>query len=645
MKKTIGILAHVDAGKTTLSEQILYRARAIRQAGRVDHGDAFLDSDPLEKERGITIFSDQAFFEYGGDEYYWIDTPGHVDFSPEMERAISVMDYAVVVVSAAEGVQSHTLAIWRLLEEYHVPTLLFVNKLDRAGADFDRTVAEMKKRLSIDIVGAGSLTDPSLWEEAAGRDEELLEMYLSGQCGEDAVLSALREQTARREIFCAFPGCALRGEGVDEFLRALHALTRVDRDETAPFSARVYKIRHTDQGERLCFFKVLSGCVCPREEIALPGGGRAKLGELRRYHGAKFRPLARAAAGDDAACLGLDGAYPGDVIGEGARAGRALHTEPMMAAAVLTPPEVPLREALSVLKRLEDEEPTLKIEYDSRLKGIEARVMGRVQLEVLRDLAERRYHLPIQFGPMRVLYMETVASPVLGIGHYEPLRHYAEVHLRLRPGERGSGIRFVSLCHVDDLSLNWQRLIETHVFEKEHRGVLTGAPLTDVVVELVSGRAHLKHTEGGDFREATYRAIRNALMYAQSVLLEPVCRFTLRAPSESFGRVMGDMAQRHARTEPPEMDGDQFSLTGEAPFARFAEYPADFLAVTHGLGSISVRFDHYEPCENAAEVIEAASYDPLAGDDPPHSVFCAHGGGYLVPWDQVRTHAHIEPEE
>ena len=644
MKKTIGILAHVDAGKTTLSEQILYRTHAIRAAGRVDHGDAFLDSHPLERERGITIFSDQAFFEYGGDEYYWIDTPGHVDFSPEMERAISVMDYAVVVVSAAEGVQSHTLAIWRLLEEYKTPAFLFVNKTDRAGADFGRTLAEMKKRLSGDIVGMRGLEDEALREEVAGRDERLLEKWLEGQYDPAAWLAALKRQIAGREIFCAFPGSALRGEGVEEFLQCLHALTDGRCDDGGPFSARVYKIRHEAQGERLCFFQVLSGSVGPREEVALPDGSRVKMGELRRYHGAKYKPLSRAEAGDDAACLGLTGAMPGDIIGEGARAARALHTEPMLAASVLWPEGVPLQKTLAALRQLEDEEPTLKIEYSQRLGSIEAHVMGKVQLEVLRELMASRFGIPVEFGPMRVLYMETIAAPSLGIGHYEPLRHYAEVHLRLRPGRRGSGITFRSLCHVDDLNLNWQRLIETHVFEKEHKGVLTGAPLTDVEVELLSGRAHLKHTEGGDFREATYRAIRNALMYAQSVLLEPICRFELRAPEECYGRVLGDLAERHAQTDPPEMDGESFTLTGEAPFAEFAEYPAAFLAVTHGLGSLNVRFDHYAPCRDARAVIAAAAYDPLADEDSPHSVFCAHGGGFVVKWDEVRSYAHIEPE-
>ena len=648
MKKTIGILAHVDAGKTTFSEQVLYAAQAIRTLGRVDHGDAFLDTHPLERQRGITIFSDQAWFERDGDTYFWVDTPGHADFSAEMERAVSIMDYAVVIVSAVEGVQSHTEAIWSLLRAYAVPAFLFVNKMDRVGADLPRVMAEIHKRLTPDAVLLDDLKTEKWSEDAveavAERDEALLEAYYAGEFAEARGWETLRAEIRERAIFPVFSGSALRGEGIREFIDLLCRLTEARRDEQAPFRAAVYKIRHDAQGGRVCFFKVLSGSVRVREEIDLPGGGRVKLGELRRYHGAKYRQISDAEAGDLVAAAGLEGPMPGDFLGADAHVRGGFHSEPMMAASVLWDAAIPVDKVLSALRQIEDEEPTLGVMYSEETKSIDLHVMGPIQLEVIRQLMQDRYGCAIDFGPMRVLYMETIAAPVIGIGHYEPLRHYAEVHLRLVPGERGSGIRFVSRCHVDDLALNWQRLIETHVFEKTHRGVLTGAPLTDVCVELLCGRAHLKHTEGGDFRESTYRAIRNALMQAQSVLLEPVCRFELRAPADCYGRVMGELTRLHARTEPPEMEDESFSLSGEAAFADFAGYHADFLASTRGRGILNYRLDHYEPCRNAPEVIAAAHYNPLA-EDTPDSVFCAHGAGFVVPWDQVKDYAHLKWEE
>ena len=648
MKKTIGILAHVDAGKTTFSEQVLYGAQAIRALGRVDHGDAFLDTHPLERQRGITIFSDQAFFERDGDVYYWVDTPGHVDFAAEMERAVSVMDYAVLVVSAAEGVQSHTEAIWRLLRHYGVPAFIFVNKMDRAGADLARVLAEIRKRLSVDAVGLDALKSGALDEAAveavAERDEELLEAYYAGEYDEARWRSALRAEIRARSLFPVFSGSALRGEGVREFMDALAGLTETDYAADAPFRARVYKIRHDVQGERLCFFKVLSGRVRVREEIAVPGGRTVKLGELRRYHGAKYRQISEAEAGDLVAAAGLADVMPGDTLGAEARPRGGFQSEPMMAVSVRWDAALGVDRVLTALREVEDEEPTLNVMYSAETKSIDLHVMGPIQLEVLRQLVQDRYGYAIDFGPMRVLYMETIAAPSIGIGHYEPLRHYAEVHLRLVPGPRGSGVRFVSRCHVDDLALNWQRLIETHVFEKTHRGVLTGAPLTDVCVELLCGRAHLKHTEVGDFRESTYRAIRNALMYAESVLLEPICRFELRAPADCYGKVLGELTRLHASLDAPETDDDGFTLTGEAAFADFAGYHADFLAVTRGRGVLNYRLDHYAPCRNAAQVIAEARYNPLA-EDTPDSVFCAHGAGFMVPWDQVKDYAHLHWEE
>lgn len=646
MNKVVGVLAHVDAGKTTFSEQLLVHAGVLRAPGRVDHGDAFLDAHPLERQRGITIFSDQAVFERGGDRYFWVDTPGHADFAAEMERAVSVLDYAVVIVNGAEGVQSHTQAIWTLLEAYRVPALLFVNKTDRPACDFGAVLSDLKKRLSGDIVDMdgwhGGAMPETLIEAVAERDEALLDRLAADDIDEAAWLDGLRDAIRRRAMFPVWKGSALNDAGIREFLDALCLLTQAVKSEPAPFSARVYKVRHDAQGARVTFFKVLSGGVGVREEVRV-AGGTAKISELRLYNGAKFRPIPRAEAGMLCAAVGLADAAPGEIIGEGAGQRGAFHTEPMLAVGVEWDQSVPAPKVLAALRTLEAEEPALAVAVSERTGMIDVRVMGRIQLEVVRQLMLDRFGIAVTFGKMRVLYMETVADSAVGVGHYEPLRHYAEVQLRLCPAPRGSGISFESLCHVDELALNWQRLIETHVFEKAHAGVLTGAPLTDVKVQLLHGRAHLKHTEGGDFRESTYRAIRNALMYAQSVLLEPVCRFSLTAPQDCYGRVMGDLTRMQAKLEPVAMDEASFRLEGEAAFAPFAGYIEDFPAATHGRGTISYRLDHYAPCRDAEAIIAEAAYNPQA-EDTPDSVFCSHGAGFVVPWNEVRQHAHCPVE-
>ncbi len=648
MNRVVGILAHVDAGKTTFSEQLLHHAGVLRRAGRVDHGDTLLDAHPLERQRGITIFSDQAVFERGGTRFFWVDTPGHADFAAEMERALSILDLAVLIVNGAEGIQSHTETLWALLKDYGVPTLLFINKTDRLACDADGVLAALKKRLSPDIVDAagwdGGALPEALYEAVAERDEALLERWMADDFDGEAWLDALRDQVQSRALFPCWRGSALNDEGVLPFLDALAALAgkAPSENEGGPFSALVYKVRRDGQGSRLCCFKVLSGSMSAREEIAVPGGS-AKVNELRLQSGAKYTTVQRAEAGMLCAAAGLLGVRPGDFIGADAGRRNAFHTEPMMAASVLCG-ELPTGKVLESLKQLEDEDPALGVSFNEATGAIDLRVMGAIQLEVLGQLMRDRFGMEIGFGPMRVLYMETIAAPAVGVGHYEPLRHYAEVQLRLVPGQRGSGVRFESLCHVDELALNWQRLIETHVFERAHKGVLTGAPLTDVTVQLLHGRSHLKHTEGGDFRQATYRAIRNALMYTPGVLLEPICRFTLRGPQDSYGRVMGDLTRMQAALDPPRMEGDSFTLAGEAAFAAFAAYNTDFLAATHGRGSLNYRLDHYAPCRDAERVIAEANYNPLA-DDTPDSVFCSHGAGYTVPWDEVKTHAHCPVEE
>ncbi|MBQ7846083.1 MAG: TetM/TetW/TetO/TetS family tetracycline resistance ribosomal protection protein [Clostridia bacterium] len=646
MKKTVGILAHVDAGKTTFSERVLYLSRAIRSLGRVDHQDAFLDAHPLEKQRGITIFSGQACFQLGEDTIYWLDTPGHVDFSTEMERAVSVMDYAILVVSCAEGVQSHTETAWRLLDSYGVPVFIFLNKIDRAGADPEAVIAQMRKRLSPDILDLRSYQyantmDEDLQEAVAGQDEALLDALFTTGYDAAAWQASLLKQIQERKCFPLMAGAALEGKGVEEFLARFTQLTITNYAEqtTASLTAQCYQVRHDAQGARLCFIKLLSGSLRVKDELPLPAGP-VKVNELRCYHGEKYKAVDVAEAGDIIAIPGLEGVKPGDRIGmEGVNQFR---TVPMMAADVLWDDKaVPAFRMMQALRILEDEDPSLAVE--ETLGRLSVHVMGKIQLDVLRQLLQDRYGYTVAFGPCRVLYKETVAAPAIGWGHYEPLRHYAEVMLRISPTSPGSVVSFRSLVHVDDLAVNWQRLIAGHVSEKQHKGVLTGAPLTDVCIELLSGRAHLKHTEGGDFRQAVYRGIRNVLMHAQSVLLEPICGFTITAPAEQYGTLAGALTRMQAQTEPPEYDGDTVTLRGEAVFATFSAWQEDFMAMTRGRGSLQVWMSRYAPCKNQQEIVEASGYNPCA-DDTPDSVFCAKGAGFTVPWDQVKNYAHTSCE-
>ena len=642
MRKTIGILAHVDAGKTTFSERVLFHTQAIRKIGRVDHQDAFLDSHALEKQRGITIFSGLANFEMDGDTYYWLDTPGHVDFSTEMERAVSVMDYAVLIISCAEGVQSHTETVWQLLKEYKVPVFVFLNKLDRIGADPERVIQQMKNRLAADILDLREYQYHSRFSEAeieaiAERDEALLEQLFDGGFDENRWISSLCTQVRERRCFPVMAGVTLEGRGIEEFLRILSVLSPVDHDSDGVFTAQCYQVRHDAQGQRICFLKVLSGCLKVKDE--LPDG--QKVNELRCYHGEKYRPMEEAAAGDIVGIPGLEGIRPGDFIGTDRKS--VFHTEPMMAADVLWDEKtVPAFKMMQALRILEDEDPTLTV---TEQRGhLSVHVMGRIQLEVLKEQIASRFGYVVDFGPTHVLYKETIAASSIGVGHYEPLRHYAECHIRLVPSAPGSGVTFRSRCHVDTLSLNWQRLIAGHVSEKQHKGVLTGAPLTDVCVELLTGRAHLKHTERGDFRQATYRAIRNALMYAESVLLEPIAGFSLRAPADMYGSLAGALNRMQAEIDLPEYDDDCVILRGEAPYSIFAAWQEDFLSLTHGRGALRVWMSRYAPAREQEAIVQAADYNPLA-DDSPDSVFCSHGAGFVVPWNEVRNYMHMNHEE
>ena len=649
MHLTLGVTAHVDAGKTTLCEQLLRHAGVLRRCGRVDHGDAFMDDNALERARGITIFCEQADFTLpraDGDPLHvtLMDTPGHVDFAGEMERALSVLDAALLVVSCAEGVQSHTVTLFRMLRARRIPTLVVLSKTDREGADIPRAMAQLARLLSPDCVFMQPQDDAgreALCEELAARDETLMEQHFSGDAARADYLAAARRAFAARELWPVVACSALTDTGVDGVLSAIAALCETDYAAHAdgPFCARVYRVRR-EGGVRYCYVKALAGALCARDEVDTPDG-RQKVNALCAAQGTKLTPLLRLEAGQTAALAGLT-CRPGDVIG--AEAGRhAQKLTPMMSVQVVPQGALTVQALLAHLRELEEEDPllTVRAQGDELCVGI----MGAVQIEVLGSVLESRFGDHVRFLAPTVMYRETIAAPAVGIGHYEPLRHYAEVWLRLSPGESGSGVTFESRVAPNSLEENWQRLIRQHVFEREHPGVLTGSPITDVRVTLLAGRAHLKHTEGGDFREATCRAIRNALMQAQSVLLEPVVRFELAMPQEALPRVTGELLALGAQLDAPGFDADEATLCGSCTAATFWDYPTRFAATTRGHGRLSARFDRYAPCRNQEEIVAARGYSPLADNaNPPGSVFCSHGAGFYVAWDHVREWAHCEVE-
>lgn len=636
MKITLGILAHVDAGKTTLSESMLYHAGSLRTMGRVDHQDAFLDAHPLERARGITIFSDQAMMSLGESQVFLVDTPGHADFAAEMERAMAVMDYAVLVVSCAEGVQSHTDTVWQLLRRGHVPTFFFLNKTDRAGAEPDRVLCELRRKLSPDCVPYEELT-----EAAAERDEDLLDEYLSGQVTRQRVDTVARRLIGEERLFPVFRGSALQDAGVEEFLSVISRLMETHYDADGPFGARVFRIRHDAQGSRLTFLKLGSGRLSVRDAVTV-GGESFRVNELRLYNGSRFTSVQIAQAGQLVAVTGLPACRIGDALGDCAPAPQPV-AQPLLSVKAMFPPEVSVQTALTALRRLEAEDPALGVQWNESLREIHLRVMGAIQLEVLRELVRERFGLAVEFSRPEIMYRETIAAPVRGAGHYEPLRHYAEVHLLLSPVPRGTGITFSSRCHVDELSLQYQNLIRTHVFEKEHLGVLTGSPLSDVHIELLTGRAHLKHTEGGDFRQATYRAIRQGLMKAQPVLLEPYYAFTIDAPQEHLGRILSDIQRLYGEFEVPDADDSGLHVRGRGPVSTLMDYTQELTVFTRGKGRLSVHFDGYEPCHNAEEVIANRGYDVGADrENSPDSVFCAKGAGFIVHWDKADEWMHCE---
>ncbi len=648
-----GILAHVDAGKTTLAEGILYVCGSIRKWGRVDHGDAFLDTYDLERERGITIFSKQAELSLGDRQVTLLDTPGHVDFSAEMERTLQVLDYAILVISGTDGVQGHVLTLWKLLVRYSVPVFLFINKMDQPGTDRGRILEELRRRLDERCVdfgcgsqGEGQEEQPEFYEQAAMCGEKLLEEYLeTGRLEEDSLRDAIR----RREIFPCFFGSALKMQGVKEFLEGFRRYS-VCPEYPKDFGARIYKIGRDEKGTRLTYMKITGGSLKVK---ALLTNAKAegeegdqvweeKADQIRIYSGAQYEAVNEAEAGTICAVAGLTRTKSGEGLGIESGGTEPL-LSPVLNYQILLPEGSDYLKVLSQLRQLEEEEPQLHIVWNEKLGEIHAQVMGEVQIEILKRLMEDRFGIPAEFGSGSIVYKETIGNTVEGVGHFEPLRHYAEVHLLMEPGERGSGLVFASSCSEDVLERSWQRLILTHLEERIHPGVLTGSEITDMKITLVAGRAHLKHTEGGDFRQATYRAVRQGLRKAECVLLEPVYEFMLEVPTSMVGRAMADIQRMHGEFQPPVQEGELSLITGMAPVATMGGYQTQVAAYGQGMGRLSCTVKGYEPCHNTEEVLAQMGYDPDADvENPTGSVFCSHGAGFYVPWDQVEQYMHLE---
>lgn len=632
----LGIFAQVDAGKTTLSEALLYKTGALRTLGRVDRGDAHLDTHELERARGITIFSKQARFETEHLAVTLLDTPGHADFAPEAERVMPVIDCALLLVSGTDGVQGHTLTLWRLLQHYGVPVVLFFNKMDLPGADRAALLADARTALSD---RCAALDDA---ESVALSSEALLEHFLNTGTLDDALTA---EAVAKRELFPCLFGSARQLDGIDELLRALERLAPVPV-YPAELSARVYQIAHDPQGNRLTFLKVTGGTLSVRSAVRChrPDGAplEAKVTQLRLYSGAEFEAVQQIPAGDVCAALGLSGLLAGDTLGDAAP-DRGAALEPVMSYCIRLPADLDPQLALPKLRLLEEEEPQLRMVWDARLREIRVQLMGAVQLEILQSLIRMRFGWDVTFDTGRISYRETIAAPVEGVGHFEPLRHYAEVHLILAPLPQGSGLVFDTVCSEDVLDRNWQRLILTHLQEKPHLGVLTGSPVTDLRISLAAGRAHLKHTEGGDFRQATYRAVRQGLMKAESILLEPYYAFRLTVPPEQIGRAISDIRAKSGSFDPPVETPGGTLLQGRAPVSELRDYARDVAAYTRGRGRLSCEVAGYFPCHNTEAVVAALAYDPAADlENTPDSVFCSHGAGITIPWDQVEENMHLE---
>lgn len=629
----IGVLAHVDSGKTTLSEGLLYSSGDIRKPGRVDHKTSFLDTHSVEKERGITVFSKQAVIHLNDTEITLLDTPGHIDFSAETERTLQVLDYAILVINGSDGVQTHTRTLWKLLEKYSVPVFIFINKMDLPGTDRDTLLGEMKKKLNDGCCRFDLPYDSEEFaEEAASHDEELMQEYFdSASVSESGVVRCISE----RKIFPCFFGSALKHDGIDRFLECIDRFTCIP-DEKSDFSAKVFKISEDEQGNRLTHLKITGGSLKVRELV-----NDEKVSHIRVYSGLKFQPVDEACQGMIVSVTGLNSTYPGQGIG-GEEDTPSGFFEPVLTYRAELPENINVSDAVNAFRKLESEEPKLHVIWSEQLKEIHVQVMGEMQLDILKTLLAERFHMDVSFVHGNIAYKETIRTSAEGVGHYEPLKHYSEVHLLMEPGEKGSGMVFETDCREEVLDKNWQRLIMTHLYEKTHIGVLTGSPLTDMKITLVSGRAHLKHTEGGDFRQATYRAVRNGLRYAESVILEPWYEYTLEIPSEYVGRAIADLTRMDCTFSAPDITGDTAVLSGKAPVASVRDYHNEVLGYTHGKGIFSCTLCGYEPCHNPEEVIELINYSCDSDtENSCDSVFCSHGAGFVVKWNEVGDYMHL----
>lgn len=648
MKKTIGILAHVDAGKTTFSEQLLYHTNSIRTRGRVDYKSSYLDTHNIERERGITIFSHDATFTIGKSTYYLLDTPGHIDFSVEMERSILMLDYAILIISAVEGIQGHTETVWNILRKHNVPTFIFINKIDRVGADVDSVINEIKINFTNKICyienGLRNELNEELIDNISENDDVLMEKYFNGEYNKVEWVNALRNQIKGCEIYPIFSGSALQDVGITDFIDCLENLTYTNYDNSDDFKGIVYKVKYDkDNKTRITFIKCIKGKLKVRDEIKYKDD-IDKISNIRIYNGDKFRNVDEVEAGDIFGVTGISNLYPGETIGYIDKT-RGYELIPIMVSKVIFNEDVNPKEVFSYFKILNSEDPSLNVTWVEEFEEINVHIMGKIQIEILKQIVKERFNLDIEFGPCNILYKETIREKVIGSGHFEPLRHYAEVHLRMKPGERNSGITFNNKCHTDNLTIGQMNLIKTHIFEREHKGILTGSPITDINFTLLTGKSHLKHTSGGDFREATYRAIRQGLEQVENILLEPYYKFKINVDLEYMGRVLSDIQRLSGSFSPPEMTETKMIVYGRGPVSTFMDYSNEFNAFTKGKGSISLIYDGYNECHNSLEVIENRGYDKDSDIEyTSNSVFCSKGQGYLVRWDKVKDEIHCDLE-
>ena len=644
MKKTIGILAHVDAGKTTLSEQILFYTNSIRKKGRVDNKDSFLDSHNIEKERGITVFSGQAIFNIKDSTYYLVDTPGHVDFSPEMERAIAVMDYGILLINASDGVQGHTETLWHLLRKYNVPTIFFINKIDLEGADIEKSINDIKENFTKDILCIEedlSKEELSLEEieTLCSYDDKLLEKYLLGEYNNKEFLDLLKKLIKENKIFPCFKGSALQNIKISEFLNSLEEITYTDYKDNG-LRGVVYKIRHEENGNKIVFLKLLKGVLSVKDEVLMPSKEKEKINSIRIYNGNKFKTVDKVYAGDIFGVMGLNSLEIGDYIGEEKKKIK-YNMVPTLATKIILKDKINVKDALKYFKILNEEDPSLNVFWNEALQEIQVHIMGKIQLEVLKEVALERFNLNIDFGECEILYKETIKNTVIGSGHFEPLKHYAEVRLLMEPLKRGEGIIFESKCHTDNLSYGLQNLVKTHIFEKDHKGILGGYPLTDVNITLLTGRAHNKHTSGGDFREATFRALRQGLENTKNILLEPYYKFSIEIYIDYVGRVMSDISKMSGEFEPPIINENLAIVNGRGPVATFMDYSLEIVSFSKGTGSISYIFDGYDICHNTEEVLEKRNYDKDSDIEyTSNSIFCSKGQAYVVKGKEAKNHMH-----